>query len=200
MRDLKSYLKQIQALCEFSQKFNPTGIDLEHIFQVMEETKIGGIWDNRAVRKYQQEVFGALLFLASILYRQDCHLEIEPPTRLHELVNDGGNLKLVTRFTSGPDDYMKIRIININDKILFTFYHDYLHHALEGKNKYIKLPFLVYRAIELLIHLPLNTLRRCKASDCYNTFATLHKTKAYCSPRCRNRMGVYAARRKQKEP
>jgi predicted Zn-ribbon and HTH transcriptional regulator len=212
MQDLKSYLEQIQALCEFSQKPNPTGIDLEHIFQVLEETKVAEIWDNEAVKKYQQEVFDALLFLATTLYRQDCHLEIEPPTRLHEVVNDGSNLKLVNRFTSGPGDYMKIRFID--NKVMFTFLHNYLHRVFEtqrhsndktlkneeGKAPYLKLPFLVYRAIELLTHLPLNTLRLCKASDCFNTFATLHKTKAYCSPRCRNRMGVYAARRKQKGP
>jgi hypothetical protein len=189
MHSQKDYLKKIQALCEFSQKPNPTGIDLEHIFQVMEETKVGKIWKNSAVEKYQKLVYNALRALATNIYVSDCDIEIELPTQNHQLVHNEQKLLLVTRFTSGPNDYAKIRF---KKKKLKNYKGEKI--VIDGY-----LPFLTYRALELLTHLPLNTLRFCRATDCDNTFATLHKTKAYCSPRCRNRMGVYAARRKQKD-
>jgi hypothetical protein len=177
----------------------------------MGEIKDDGIWDDGSAKSYQMKVAAALSVIAPILYRQDCHIKIKPPAQWHELVNDDGKLKLITRSTSGPEDYMIVRIPG--ERIKYTPWEDFYQNNVEGSKHStdiqlksfegleveFKMPFLVYRALEVLTHLPPNTLRVCKANDCYNTFATFHKTKAYCSPRCRNRMGVYAARRKQKE-
>lgn len=188
MQDQRAYLKKVQALCEFSFKPDPTGIDLEHIFQEMEEEKIDVIWEDSDVKVYQELVHLSLRALATRIYRPDINIEIKAPERDHQLVNDDGKLRLITRFTSSPEDLVPVK-----------FSEPKLKNDRGQKDIYeVHLPFLVYRAIELLTHLPPHTLRLCKANDCNNSFATTHKTKSYCSPRCRNRMGVYAARSKHK--
>jgi hypothetical protein len=222
MQNQKVYLKQVQVLCEFSQKADPTGIDLEHIFQVMEEEKLNSIWGKNDVCRYQQLAYDALYHLASVIYDPGQHMVIEPPPNWHQLVNIDGNLRLVTRLTTGPDDCIQVATsaqptptgpYKISTSAQPTPTGPYkistpastsvqanvenLKTNVEVGN--VNLPFLAYRAIEILTQLPSGTLRICKANDCMNTFATIHKTKQYCSQRCRNRMNTYAARRKTRE-
>jgi hypothetical protein len=218
MQNQKVYLKQVQALCEFSQKADPTGIDLEHIFQVMEEEKLNSIWGKNDVCRYQQLVYDALYHLASVIYDPGQHMVIEPPPNQHQLVNIDGNLRLVTRQTTGPDDCFQVATsaqptgpykistsvqptgpTQISTSASASVQTNVENLTTNVKAGNVNLPFLVYRAIEILTHLPSGTLRICKANDCMNTFATIHKTKQYCSQRCRNRMNTYAARRKTRE-
>jgi hypothetical protein len=60
-------------------------------------------------------------------------------------------------------------------------------------------PYLLHHVFILLSNLPINTLRICKSDYCGNLFASQHKSKRYCSPRCRNRENTYNARQKIKE-
>jgi hypothetical protein len=174
----KELLKQLQVLCEFCQKEGATGVDVEYVFQVLEEPKDDRIWEPPEVQAYQAAVRGSLRFVSMATTVTGFNMEIEPPRRWHRLVNDGERVRLVTRRTTGPRDTTRFRLV--------------LKDRVEGS----ELPLLTYRAIEILTKLPPGALRVCRAYDCDNVFASLHSTKLYCSPRCRNRMGVYAARGK----
>ena len=188
MQNHKTYLNQLQALCEFSRKSDVTGIDVEYIFQVMGEDKNDRIWEPHDARTYQDAVYKALHNLVMGTTGPGLRIDIKTPSDWVQLDNDGKRFRLSTRRTSGPQDMTAFRLINKLD--------DEKNNVMwEGR-----MPFLVYRAVELLSKLPPGALRICAADDCYNPFAAFHKTKRYCSPRCRNRMNTYATRRRKLQP
>mgnify|MGYP000533687892 CR=1 FL=1 len=179
----KDRLKQIQALCDFAQKPKVTGIDVEHIFQVMEEPKVERIWTDDEAKSYQRAVVMSLYSVAVAIYHPDVRLEIAPPRKWQEVVVDGGNLRIEQRLTNVPNDVTEVRKIDSSGEI----------------RQDVGLPYVVYRAIEILTELPVNTLRICGAGDCKNMFASLHQNRSYCSARCRNRVNTYATRRRSKD-
>ena len=187
MQNQKTYLKQLQALCEFSRKSDITGIDVEYIFRVMGEDKDDRRWETHDARTYQEAVYKALRSVVIGTIGTNLRIDIKTPSEWVQLDNDGKRFRLSTRRTSGPQDMTPFRVISkLNDE----------------KNNVIekgRMPFLVYRAVELLSKLPPGALRVCAAGDCMSPFATFHRTKQYCSPRCRNRMNTYATRRRRKE-
>lgn len=179
----KDLLKQIQALCEFAQKPDVTGIDVEHIFKTMEEPKEEGIWTDDEAKTYQMAVVMSLFSIAVDIYRPDARLEIAPPRKWQEVFVEGTNLRIVQRLTTVPNDSTKARKFDPSGKVI----------------PHPDIPFIVYRAIEILTEMPVGTLRICRADDCHNVFASLHKNQTYCSVRCRNRTNTYATRNRSKE-
>ena len=78
--------------------------------------------------------------------------------------------------------------INVFDNHVETKPMNYI--ILDG----IRVPYLINLACECIWNLPPNSLRQCKAPKCSNLFASTHKRKFYCQPRCRSRTMTYRHR------
>jgi hypothetical protein len=100
MATQKELLKKLQVLCEFCQKEGATGVDVEYVFQVLEEPKDDRIWEPSEVRVYQEALRSSLRFVSMATTIAGSNMEVEPPRRWHQLVNDGEKVRLVTRRTT----------------------------------------------------------------------------------------------------
>lgn len=205
----KEAANQLSAVCEFCTTARPTGVDVEMLYQRLEEIKTERQWSREEARLLKCRLGLALELLSEYMHMQrteisvvnpsiesiivrpgmqhvtkitdDMELNIKSP--LTELKTEQSGIRFITRITNDLNDIITLYIKEPDDDA-------WMEH---------KLPLITFKIIELIVRLPENTLRICDSLTCENPFVSRHKTKKYCSATCRSRENIYATRRRLKE-